>query len=189
MRKSFFALLLGAMLLLTSACAAAESPAATPLPTETTAAETVQPVPTNSKGMPYVLSDFEGTLLDPALYEGKAIFLNFFTSWCPYCMDEMDDIRKLYDTYDPEQAAILLVHVWDGEDDSATAKVVADHGLEGMTILEDSDFALARLVGVPGYPSSIFIDKEGYLYNGRSYAITYKEAAAYFDDMGVEKRP
>ena len=43
-------------------------------------------VPTNEAGYPYVLDYFADTPLDVTQYEGKALFLNFFTGWCPYCM-------------------------------------------------------------------------------------------------------
>lgn len=43
----------------------------------------------------------ENTGLDLTPNEGKAIYLNFFTGWCYYCMQEMPDIKTLYETYDP----------------------------------------------------------------------------------------
>ena len=112
----------------------------------------------------YVLDYFEGTALDVSQYEGQVLFLNFFTEWCPYCMAEMPDIKEVYDLYDPDSLEIILVHPWDGEDASNTASVVKTYGLEGITTIEDEDHELTALVGVPGYPTSIMIDKDGYLY-------------------------
>ena len=39
------------------------------------------------------------TELDLTPYRGKAVFLNFFTEWCYYCMQEMPDIKTMYETY------------------------------------------------------------------------------------------
>ena len=39
------------------------------------------------------------TELDLSPYLGKTVFINFFTEWCYYCMQEMPDIKALYDTY------------------------------------------------------------------------------------------
>ncbi|MDD2396248.1 MAG: TlpA disulfide reductase family protein, partial [Sphaerochaeta sp.] len=84
---------------------------------------------TNDAGMPYVLNTFEGTALDLTQYQGKAIWLNFFTGWCPYCMTEMPYIKQIFDDYDPEQVAILLVHVWDGETADDSQEVIEKYGL------------------------------------------------------------
>ncbi|MEG1776926.1 MAG: TlpA disulfide reductase family protein, partial [Clostridia bacterium] len=63
----------------------------------------------------------EVSKLDLTPYAGKAVFLNFFTEWCPYCMEEMADIKKVFETYSPDDLQIILVHVWDGEDEKNTA--------------------------------------------------------------------
>ncbi len=136
----------------------------------------------------YVLNYFEGSALDVSLYEGKALFLNFFTEWCPYCMEEMPDIKKIYDTYDPDSLEIILVHPWDGDDASNTASVVERFGLQGMTILEDEDMGLTALVGVPGYPTSIFIDAQGYLYYAQAAALDFATFSQILDGMGIPKR-
>ena len=52
------------------------------------------------------------TELDLSPYLGKTVFINFFTEWCYYCMQEMPDIKALYDTYSEDELAIVLVHVW-----------------------------------------------------------------------------
>ncbi len=140
----------------------------------------------NDAGKPYVLNAFEGTALDLTQYQGKAIWLNFFTGWCPYCMTEMPYIRQIFDDYDPDQLAIVLVHVWDGENAADGQAVVAKYGLEGMIMVEDEDMTLAGLAGIQGYPTSYFIDKEGYLYGG-TYGLEYDGMAGYMEALGVSK--
>ncbi len=136
----------------------------------------------------YVLDYFEGSALDVSLYEGKALFLNFFTEWCPYCMAEMPDIKEIYDLYDPNSLEMILVHPWDGEDASNTASVVATYGLEGITTIEDETFELTTLVGVPGYPTSIIIDPDGYLYYAVASKLDYDTLTSIFDSMGIPRR-
>ena len=147
---------------------------------EDTADETTEPV--------YVLDYFQDTNLDLTQYEGKALFLNFFTEWCPYCMEEMPDIKKIYEDYDPDSLEIILVHPWNGEDASNTANVVAAHGLEGMTTFEDADLAVQYTVGVPGYPTSIFIDSEGYLFYAVASGLNYATMSQIVEGMGVPLR-
>ncbi|MFH1513706.1 MAG: redoxin domain-containing protein [Bacillota bacterium] len=131
---------------------------------------------------------FAGTGLDLSQYAGQAVLINFFTEWCPYCMEEMPDIKQVFDTYDPNSLEIILVHPWDGEDASNTASVVSRFGLEGVTTIEDEDFALTTLVGVPGYPTSIFVDPDGYLYHAVASKIDFSMITSIFDDMGIPRR-
>jgi len=142
---------------------------------------------TKADGMPYVLNAFEGTTLDLTQYEGKAIWLNFFTGWCPYCMTELPYIKQIFEDYDPEQLEIVLIHVWDGEDAEDSQAIIEEYGLQDMNMVEDEDMALTTLVGLQGYPTSYFIDKEGYLYGG-TYGLDYDGMAAYMDGMNVARR-
>jgi len=143
---------------------------------------------TNAEGMPYVLDAFEGTDLDLTQYEGKAIWLNFFTQWCPHCMTEMPYIKQVFDEYDPDQLAIVLIHAWSGEDADASKAVIEEYGLQDMIMIEDDDMSLCDMVGLQGFPTSYFIDKDGYLYGG-TYSLDYDGMVAYMDGMDVGKRP
>jgi thiol-disulfide isomerase/thioredoxin len=125
--------------------------------------------------------------LDLTPYKGKAIFLNFFTEWCPYCMQEMPAIKTIFNTYSQEELQIILVHVWDGEDERNTESIRQTYGLQDMTFFEDQDMGLARLVGLPGYPTSIFIDKDGYLEAGIPSALSLEQMAQAMESMGVSK--
>ncbi len=131
---------------------------------------------------------FAGTGLDLSQYAGQAVLINFFTEWCPYCMEEMPDIKQAFDMYDPDSLEIILVHPWDGEDASNTASVVSRFGLEGVTTIEDEDFTLTALVGVPGYPTSIFVDPDGYLYYAVASKIDFAMITSIFDDMRIPRR-
>ena len=133
---------------------------------------------------PDLLTD---TTLDLQQYEGKILLINFFTSWCPYCMDEMDDLKMVYDTYDPESVQIILVHPWDGDDETDTANVVSKYDLDDLTIVEDADMSITRALYVQGYPTSFFVYADGTL-NGYANGLNYEMFSSILDDMGAVKR-
>ena len=145
------------------------------------------PAATNAAGKAYVLGEFANTPLDVSQYKGKAIWLNFFTGWCSYCMEEMPAIKETFDAYDPNEVAIVLVHVWDGENADDSAAVIEQFDLQDMIMLEDEQKTLATLIGLQGYPTSIFIDKDGYL-STVTYALDAAGMSAALDEMGVAKR-
>ncbi|NLI20701.1 MAG: TlpA family protein disulfide reductase [Clostridiales bacterium] len=161
--------------------------AAETAPAETAAADTT-PAETNEAGKPYVLNVFAGTNLDLTQYQGKAIWLNFFTGWCTYCMKEMPEIKRVFDEFDPDQLAIVLIHVWDGENGDDSKSIIERFGLQDMIMVEDEEMQLAGMVGLQGYPTSFFIDKEGYLYGG-TYTLDYSGMVEYMTGLGVGLRP
>lgn len=128
------------------------------------------------------------TSLDLTPYLGKTVYLNFFTEWCYYCMQEMPDIKRMYDAYDENELQIVLVHVWDGEDESSTENVKAAYGMEDMTFFEDQDFAAASLVGLQGYPASLFLKPDGTIALGANYMLTWEQMSAQLDEMGVSRK-
>lgn len=136
----------------------------------------------------YVQDYYDGTVLDLTQYEGKVVMINYFTEWCPYCMEEMPDIATALQMYDPESLVIILVHPWDGEDETNSASVIATYGVDEAVMVEDTDFALVNAIGVPGYPTSVFIDQEGYLYYAVASMIDLDLLTTIFDDLGVPLR-
>ncbi len=128
------------------------------------------------------------TSLDLTPYLGKTVYLNFFTEWCYYCMQEMPDIQRMHETYDEDGLEIVLVHVWDGEDESNTENVRETYGLEDVTFFEDQDFAVASMVGLQGYPASLFLHPDGTLASGANYLLTWEQMSAQLDEMGVARK-
>ena len=128
------------------------------------------------------------TSLDLSPYLGKTVFINFFTEWCYYCMQEMPDIKTLYDTYDEDELAIVLVHVWDGENADNTASVKEKYGMEDMTFFEDEDMLVASLVGLQGYPASLFLNPDGTLEAAANYMLTLEQMTGQLDAMGVARK-
>lgn len=128
------------------------------------------------------------TELDLSPYLGKTVFINFFTEWCYYCMQEMPDIKALYDTYSEDELAIVLVHVWDGENADNTASVKGKYGMEDMTFFEDEDMMVASLVGLQGYPASLFLNPDGTLEAAANYMLTLEQMTGQLDAMGVARK-
>jgi len=129
----------------------------------------------------------EYTTLDLTPYLGKTMLVNFFTEWCGYCMMEMPDFREANDLYDPESFQMVLVHVWDGEDESNTESVKERFDMHHMTFFEDTDRMVASIVGVPGYPATLILNPDGTLAAGQSGMITLEALTAFLDEMGVER--
>lgn len=128
------------------------------------------------------------TTLDLTPYLGKTVLVNFFTEWCAYCMQEMPDIKKVSELYDEEHFQVILVHPWQNEDDSSTESVKARFGMEDMVFFEDKDHLVTSLIGVPGFPTSLFLDEEGCMVGAAPFMLTLEQLTMQLDAMGVPRK-
>ena len=74
---------------------------------------------------PFALQRLDGTPLDPALLDGRPIFLHVWASWCPPCIAELPDIQQLIQSVPPEEVAFLLVSV--DKDANKVRQFLAEH--------------------------------------------------------------
>ena len=103
-------------------------------------------------------------------------------------MEEMPDIKAVYDAYSEDDLQIVLVHVWDGEDASHSETVRKTYGLENLTFFEDEDMSLSAFVGLQGYPASLFVAKDGTLAAAMNYMLTYEAMEKQLEALQVEKK-
>lgn len=118
-------------------------------------------------------AEIEDFPFDFTPYVGKALVLDFFTTWCPYCKTELPYFKQIQEEYGDE-VAIVSVHVPDGETFETAQKFWEDNGLGIITLYSDDTMALSQAFGIQGYPTNVFIDKEGYLYDYQN-GLTYEQ--------------
>ena len=166
MKKHALCVLALALCLMLPCCATAEEATAVPNVTE-------------------ILKEY--TTLDLEPYLGKTVVVNFFTEWCYYCMQEMPDLKAVNDLYDPGSFQMVLVHVWDGEDETSTENVKEKFGMEHMTFFEDTDRLVASIVGLQGYPATLVISPDGTLNAAQSGMVTLEALTSHLDATGVKR--
>lgn len=112
----------------------------------------------------FSLSDGKGNQVNLANFKDKFVFLNFFTTWCGYCMEEMPEFQKVYDEYGKD-VAIIIVNVNFDANEITPEEVVAWYEEAGytfpMVIDEDGTETEAFYPYVSGYPTTFVYDKGG----------------------------
>jgi len=91
--------------------------------------------------------------------EKKAIFLNFWATWCIPCRQEMPTMDKTYQEYKSQGLEILAVSL-----DAGSKSVVKNFMQElklDFPVLLDPDMEVLRLYRMVGIPASFLIDKQG----------------------------
>ena len=111
-----------------------------------------------SKAPDFTLKDLDGNSVKLSDFRGKAVLLNFFTTWCPACRAEMPDLQAAYAANAGQGFVLLAVDL-----DESVVSVSAFKQRYGLTfpILLDKGSRVANLYGVVPLPTSYFIDAKG----------------------------
>lgn len=56
------------------------------------------------------LSDVNGRMITLSDFKEKPLFINFWATWCPPCIAEMDGLQKLYDEYGTRVAFLFITN-------------------------------------------------------------------------------
>ncbi len=122
-----------------------------------TGAVTGQPAPD------FELQNLDGELIALDELNGP-VFLNFWSTGCPPCVEEMPLLQQAYENNQANGLMIVAVNV--GESAATVRGFVEDVKKEtGVTldlpILLDSNISVARKYGIQFFPTTFLIDQDG----------------------------
>jgi peroxiredoxin len=106
-------------------------------------------------GSEAALTDLNGKPIRLEDLRGKAVWLNFFASWCPPCQSETPILRDIADQYRDQGVAVVGVSVQ--ETNAADVKAYAERYLLDYTIGADLTGEIFRSYRLWGLPTSFFI--------------------------------
>ncbi len=100
----------------------------------------------------------EDVSLDSVLQSHKVVLLNFWATWCGYCVEEMPDLVKLQNDFGARGFTVLALDM--GESAEQAASFAVEHGLNFPIVL-DTEITTAQKYGIVGIPVSILLDSTG----------------------------
>ncbi|MFQ5846922.1 MAG: peroxiredoxin family protein [Candidatus Methylomirabilales bacterium] len=104
----------------------------------------------NLRGTPVRLSNFRGK---------KAVFINFWATWCPPCRLEMSTMERAYQAYNRDGFEILAVSI------DAGPKSIVKNFMEQFKLtfpaLLDPDMKTLGQFRIFAIPASFLVDKDG----------------------------
>jgi peroxiredoxin len=129
---------------------------------------------TRADGSTFQLTDLQGRPVRIADLRGKAVWINFWASWCPPCQSETPVVRDVADQYRDRGLVVLGISVQETSAENVAA-YAAKYQLD-YPIAADVTGEIYRLYRPPGLPTSIFIGPDGVV---RSFVLApLREAAA-----------
>ena len=110
-------------------------------------------------GTTYQLTDLDGKPIRLADLRGKAVWVNFWTTWCPPCQSEVPILRDLAERY--RDRGLVLVGISVQETSPADVKAYADRYQLGYTIGFDGSGKIFHAYKGYALPTQVFIDPNG----------------------------
>lgn len=90
----------------------------------------------------------------------KPVYLKFWLSTCPQCIEEMPHFVHTYEQYGDSFQFIAVNLATDGDTTDIVRRAMLEHGLEMPMVFDDSG-DLGTKFGVFGTPTHILIDQNG----------------------------
>ncbi len=91
-------------------------------------------------------------------YKGKLLYLDFWGSWCKPCVEELPNLKELYEKLDHSKVEFLGIAL-----DNATKlrSLMGKMGVNWTQILEENEEPIAESYNVNVYPTTLLIDENG----------------------------
>ncbi len=94
------------------------------------------------------------------------VLLIFWASWCPSCVEEIPQLKTIYQKYPKNKLQLVAINVQESQKD--VQRFIKDNAIP-YTVLLDQDGAVAARYDVAGLPASVLLAKGGeILYYGFS---------------------
>ena len=108
-------------------------------------------------------TDLDGKPISLQDYRGKVVLLYFWAAWCGFCIDEMPDIKRVYDTYKEQGFDIIGVSLDDTEKE--LRDYIKENDIQWRQIFDNArgEDSLVRQYSIRGTPAPWLIDKDGKL--------------------------
>ncbi len=128
----------------------------------------------------FKVTDTDGTVhqLSELLKTKKVVMLNFWATWCTYCIGEFPDMDASYQKYKDKVEILAL----DPDADDTEQAITAAKAQYGVSFPMAKDYTTLSTAGfnVAGFPTTVIIDRYGVVSYVHSGAIP---AQIYFDAL------
>lgn len=108
----------------------------------------------------FTLPNLDGESVSLTDFEGRPVLINFWNTGCPPCREEMPYLQEVYDERQGSELVMLTINI--GQNAATVKSFLHDNNLS-LPVLLDADAAVARRYGMPGIPTTFFIDRDGIL--------------------------
>ena len=125
-------------------------------------------------------TDLDGNPISLQDYRGKVVLLDFWGVWCGFCINEIPNLKKVYNTYKDQGFDIIGVSLDDEK--SVLRDYIQENDIQWRQVFSGKSWRedpLAQQYNITGVPSQWLIDRDGKL-------ITHKARGEKLEGLVVE---
>ncbi len=123
----------------------------------------------------FTLKNLEGKDVSLSEFRGKWVIIDFWGSWCGWCIKGFPALKDAYEQYQPE---LEIIGVDCNEPEEKWRQGVEKYQLPWVHVYNPGDTDLLSDYGVQGFPTKVIVNPEGKIAN-----ITVGENPAFFDTL------
>ncbi len=109
---------------------------------------------------------YGGEQFDWSKYQGKVVLIDFWATWCPHCVEELPDVKQIYEKYHDQGFDVVGISLDD--DKKALAEFLDKKPLPWVTLFNDDPAkqgwegaAMTKPFAIEELPTMIMIDRAG----------------------------
>lgn len=124
-----------------------------------------------------VLSSNDESMSLAQIAQGKPTVVNFWATWCPYCVAEMNDYQRLYEEFG-DKVSFVMLNACDSTQEVALAhEYIAENGFTFPVYYDNAHQGVAEF-GVRAYPTTVIIAADGTVLMNRAGQVNYEGMAS-----------
>ena len=100
----------------------------------------------------FVLEDAQGNRVRLSDFRGTPVFLNFWATWCPFCIEEMPDMQLIQDQFGDQ---LVVLGVNNGETASVGQPYATDRVGVSYRLVYDPDERVVNGYNIPRYADEL----------------------------------
>jgi peroxiredoxin len=113
------------------------------------------------KAQNFMLEDLEGEYVELNELTGDGpLLLSFWATWCKPCIEEMQELNKIYEEYKSDGFNLVAISV-DSEKSLSRVKPFIKSKNYDFTVLLDTNSEVARLYYAQPVPYTVLLDSDG----------------------------
>ncbi len=131
----------------------------------------------------FTVYDAEGVSVKLSDFAGKPTVVNFWATWCGYCVQELPAFDKLFQEY-RNKINFVMLDLPDGmrETQNGALEYAEKQGFS-FPIYFDTDGSAANAYSVTGIPMTLLVDQQGNLYQIHIGAMSEQTLREYLEAL------
>ncbi len=113
------------------------------------------------KAKDFELKDLDGKTYRLSSLEGRVVLLNFWATWCKYCIKENPSLDRLYNKFKDNGLIVLGISV--DRSDLTVKNFLQENPVSYPVLMDSKGEVFVKTYTVVGIPATFLINKEGYV--------------------------